>query len=77
VTNHCTQVVRNVALLLGPALKCSRPSWEKRLAPVPQGFDRGIKPLLINALGCLTDPLGEAEPWPYSAWQFILVAVIN
>ena len=41
------------------------------------GLDRGIKPLLINALGCLTDPLGEAEPWPYSAWQFLLVAVIN
>jgi hypothetical protein len=45
-------------LLLGPALKCSQPSWEKGLAPVPQGLDRGFKPLNINTLGCLTDPLG-------------------
>jgi hypothetical protein len=50
--------VRNLALLLGPALKCSQPSWEKGLASVPQGFDKGYKPLNINALGYLTDPLG-------------------
>ncbi|QHD05289.1 hypothetical protein PspR76_05900 [Pseudomonas sp. R76] len=66
-----------MALLLVLALKCSRPSWEKGLAPVPQSVDRGIKPLNINALGFLTDPLGEAEPWPFSGWQFILVAALN
>jgi len=42
VTNYCTQVVRNLALLLGLALKCSQPSWEKGLAPVPQDLDRGV-----------------------------------
>ena len=40
------------------ALKCSRPSWGKGSAPVPQGLDRGVKPLNINALGVITDTFG-------------------
>jgi len=34
--------VRNLALLLVLALKCSRPSWEKGLAPVQQGLDKRL-----------------------------------